>query len=103
MPLASDSFDLVVCRVAAHHFSDLPRAMSEMGRLAKPGGHVAVIDMEGRRGPGARRTSTTSLEVLHDPTHVRSYPARHWRELFAANGLEVLACEKPPPGVSPSA
>ena len=92
MPLASASFDLVVCRVAAHHFSDLPRAMSEMGRLAKPGGHVAVIDMEGDEDP-VLDAFNHGLEVLHDPTHVRSYPARHWRELFAANGLEVLACE----------
>ena len=92
IPLASASFDLVVCRVAAHHFSDLPRAMSEMARLAKPGGHVAVIDMEGDEDP-ALGALNHEIEVLHDPTHVRSHTARHWRELFVANGLGVVACE----------
>lgn len=33
------------------------------------------------------------IEVLHDPTHVRSYTAQHWRALFAANGLKVEACK----------
>ena len=92
MPLPSGSFDLVVCRVAAHHFSDLPKAMEEMTRLAKPGGHVAIIDMEGNDDPEIDALNH-EIEVLHDPTHVRSYTVGHWRELFAANGLEIEACE----------
>ncbi len=92
IPLPSDSFDLVVCRVAAHHFSDLPKAMGEMTRLAKPGGHVAIIDMEGNDDP-AIDALNHEIEVLHDPTHVRSYTVSHWRELFAVNGLEIEACE----------
>ena len=92
IPLATASFDLVVCRLAAHHFSDLPKAMSEMTRLAKPSGYVAIIDMEGDENP-AFDALNHEIEVLHDPTHVHSYTARHWRELFATNGLEVQACE----------
>ncbi len=92
IPLPSESFGLVTCRLAAHHFSDLPKAMSEMTRLAKPGGHVAVIDMEGDEEPSLDALNH-EIEVLHDPTHVRSYTARHWRELFAASGLEITACE----------
>ncbi len=92
IPLPAESFDLVVCRVAAHHFSDLPKAMAEMTRLARPGGHVAVIDMEGDADP-ALDAFNHDLEMLHDPTHVRSYTAKAWRELFAAHGLEVATCE----------
>ena len=92
IPLPSESFDLVVCRVAAHHFSDLPKAMTEMARLTRPDGHVAVIDMEGNADP-ALDALNHEIEVLHDPTHVRSYTAQHWRELFAASGLVVEACE----------
>ncbi len=92
IPLPSASFDLVVCRVAAHHFSDLPRAMAEMTRLARPGGHVAVIDMEGNETPEIDALNH-EIEVLHDPTHVRSYTVSQWRGFFAANRLEVEACE----------
>ena len=51
VPLDDEAFDLVVCRVAAHHFDDVPKALREMTRLAKVGGHVAVIDMEGDEDP----------------------------------------------------
>lgn len=92
IPLSSGSFDLVVCRVAAHHFSDLPKAMAEMTRLARPGGYVAIIDMEGDENPDIDALNH-AIEVLHDPTHVRSYTVSHWQALFAANGLDVVACE----------
>ena len=92
IPLASDSFDLVVCRVAAHHFSDLPGAMAEMARLTRPGGHVAVIDMEGDDNPDLDALNH-QIELLHDPTHVRSYTVKHWRELFTANGLDIEVCK----------
>ncbi|MGZ4958563.1 MAG: class I SAM-dependent methyltransferase [Methylomonas sp.] len=92
IPLASASFDLVVCRLAAHHFANLPKAMTEMTRLAKPGGYVAIIDLEGDQNP-ALDALNHEIEVLHDPTHVRSYTAKHWQALFAANELKVEACE----------
>ncbi|HKJ07932.1 MAG TPA: class I SAM-dependent methyltransferase [Gammaproteobacteria bacterium] len=92
VPLASASFDLVVCRLAAHHFSDVSEAMAEMARLAKPGGYVAVIDMEGDEDPAVDALNH-EIEMLHDPTHVRSYTANQWRGLFAAQGLPVEACE----------
>ncbi len=92
IPLASASFDLVVCRLAAHHFSDLPKAMNEMTRLVKPDGYIAIIDMEGNENPTLDALNH-EIEVLHDPTHVRSYTAKHWREIFAANRLEVKVCE----------
>lgn len=92
IPLLSESFDLVTCRLAAHHFADLPKAISEMTRLAKPGGHVAVIDMEGDEDP-VLNALNHEIEMLHDPTHVRSYTARHWRELFVGGGLVIEACQ----------
>lgn len=63
-----------------------------MVRLARPGGHVAVIDMEGDDDPSLDALNH-EIEVLHDPTHVRSYTAKYWRELFASNGLAIKACE----------
>lgn len=92
IPLPSETFDLVTCRIAAHHFNDLPKAMAEMTRLAKRGGHVAVIDLEGDEDP-VLDALNHEIELLHDTTHVRSYTARHWRELFDASGIETTVCE----------
>ena len=40
LALDADSFDAVICRIALHHF---PKALTEMCRVVKAGGKVAVI------------------------------------------------------------
>lgn len=89
MPLPSNSFDLVASRLAPHHFSDVECALAEMTRLTRPGGCVAVIDMEGYEDP-AVDDFNHRLEVLHDPTHVRSYRPSVWRSIFERAGLARL-------------
>lgn len=88
IPLPSSHFDLVLSRLAAHHFTDVRKAVSEMARLARPGGRVAVIDLEGSTD-SVNDEFNHRLERLHDPTHVRSYTASQWRDFFEAAGLAV--------------
>jgi ubiquinone/menaquinone biosynthesis C-methylase UbiE len=40
LALDADSFDAVICRIALHHF---PKALTDMRRVVKAGGKVAVI------------------------------------------------------------
>ncbi len=63
-----------------------------MARLAKVGGCVAVIDLEGDENPVLDELNH-EIEILHDPTHVRSYTAARWRKFFEANGLAITALE----------
>jgi SAM-dependent methyltransferase len=81
LPFADGSFDVVVTRIAAHHFDDLGRAVGEMARVSN---RVVVVE----------DTLYTSEEVeeaekLRDPTHVRSYSEEEWRDLLVDAGLEV--------------
>jgi ubiquinone/menaquinone biosynthesis C-methylase UbiE len=92
IPCPDNSFDAVVSRLAPHHFSNPAKAVMEMARLAKAGGFVAVIDLEGDEDP-ILDDLNHQIEVLHDPTHVRSYTAARWREFFAAAGLTIEALE----------
>lgn len=92
LPLADDEYDVVVSRLAPHHFTDVARAIGEMGRVARPGGLVAVIDLQGDSDPAADALNH-AIEMLHDPTHIRSYSVEEWHELLAGAGLEVLAIE----------
>lgn len=86
IPFADSSFDVVACRVAAHHFQDPAGALKEMARVSR--GLVLIADnlYLGEDGEAA--------DVLHDPTHVRNYSEDEWRELFDAAGLEVEAFER---------
>jgi len=81
LPFADGSFDVVVTRIAAHHFNDLGRAVGEIARVSN---RVVVVE----------DTLYTSEEVeeaekLRDATHVRSLSEEEWRDLLVDAGLEV--------------
>jgi ubiquinone/menaquinone biosynthesis C-methylase UbiE len=46
LPLASRSFDLVVCKAVFHHLSDplLPMVLRESARVLRPGAHLVFVD-----------------------------------------------------------
>jgi len=81
IPFADSSFEVVACRVAAHHFEDAAAALREFARVS--GGLVLVADnlYLGETGEEADR--------LRDPTHVRNYSEGEWRQMFERAGLEV--------------
>jgi len=93
IPLPDRSIDLVVCRLAAHHFIDIGRALSEFRRIVRPEGSIVIIDLHGADDPDHDGLNH-QLEVLHDPTHLRSYTVARWRELLAEANLRVESLER---------
>jgi len=81
LPFADDSFDVVACRIAAHHFADVQQAVREMARVAKH--RVVVCDNTfiSEQGEEADR--------LRDPSHVRNYSVAEWQIFFEQAGLTV--------------
>ena len=86
IPFADASFDVVACRVAAHHFADPGGALKEMARVSRSIVLLADNLFLGEAGEEADR--------LRDPTHVRNYSEQEWREMFDAAGLDVEAFER---------
>src|SRR4029079_5152147 len=82
LPFADASFDVVVCRIAAHHFPDALAAMKEMARVARD---RVVIEDNTFTGEGAEEA-----DKLRDPSHVRNYSIDEWRGFFEAAGLELM-------------
>jgi SAM-dependent methyltransferase len=81
LPFADDSFDVVACRVAAHHFEDVEKAVFEMARVSRD--KVIVVDNLFLDEP------SEEADLLRDPTHVKNYTEPEWRELFGAAGLRI--------------
>ena len=81
LPFADDSFDVVACRIAAHHFDDVRAAVRELARVSRD--RVVVEDNL------FVSEQVEEAEKLRDPTHVRCYSDVEWRDLFADAGLEV--------------
>jgi ubiquinone/menaquinone biosynthesis C-methylase UbiE len=89
LPLRSASFDVVTCRIAPHHFADVPAAVREVARLLRPGGYFLVQDILGHDDPDCA-AFILEVERRRDPTHVRAYRAVEWRSYLEAAGLEVI-------------
>lgn len=87
LPFAAETFDLVTCRIAPHHFPDVFRFVAEAGRVLRPGGLLAVADNvvpEGEAG-----AYVNAFEKLRDPSHGRCLTLAEWREAYEAAGLTV--------------
>jgi SAM-dependent methyltransferase len=86
IPFADATFDVVACRVAAHHFQNPDRALREMARVSRSLVLVSDNLYLGEAGEEADR--------LRDPTHVRNYSEEEWRRSFEEAGLDVEAFER---------
>ena len=81
LPFADGSYGVVACRVAAHHFEDVEKALSEMARVSRD--RVIVVDNL------FLDEHAEEADRVRDPSHVRNYTEREWRELFESSGLRV--------------
>lgn len=86
LPFASASFDVVTCRIAAHHFPRPDRAVAEMARVLRPDGLLLLVDNVAPADP-ALDAWINQLERVRDPGHVRALPIHEWLAHFAAAGL----------------
>jgi SAM-dependent methyltransferase len=85
VPFADGSFDVVVTRIAAHHFEDIRAGVAEMARVSN---RLVVVE-----DTLFLSEQQEAAERLRDPTHVRSYSEDEWRELLEQAGLEVEQVE----------
>lgn len=88
MAYASASFDLVTCRVCAHHFADARRAVHEMARVLRPGGQLLLVDSIAP-ADASEDTWLNCIELLRDPSHARNYGVEQWVAMLAAAGLQA--------------
>jgi SAM-dependent methyltransferase len=85
LPFADESFDLVVTRIAPHHFRDVRTAVAEMARVSR-----ALVLIEDTLFYSER---VEEAERLRDPTHIRNYTEREWCEFLDAAGLDLEAVD----------
>lgn len=74
-------FDIVASRFAAHHFSDIKKALREMCRVLKPGGKFYILDCSVADGDEPEQKMNL-IESLRDSSHQFSYSPRLWKQLL---------------------
>lgn len=92
LPFADGEFDIVTCRIAPHHFPEIRKFAREVARVLKPGGRFVLVDSVVPADPELD-AFINGVEVLRDPTHVRSYTEAEWRSFVEAAGLTVQHTE----------
>jgi SAM-dependent methyltransferase len=89
LPFGDGAFDLVTCRIAAHHFADVATAVREVRRVLRPGGSFLLQDILGH-DDGEAAAFITEVERRRDPSHVRAYRAVEWKAFLRAAGLTMM-------------
>ncbi len=90
LPFDDDSFDLVTCRLAFHHFPNPHQALAEFARVLKPGGRLGLTDnitVPDKQAAGYYN----AYEKLRDPSHHWVYPLVRLQMMVDKAGLQVQA------------
>jgi ubiquinone/menaquinone biosynthesis C-methylase UbiE len=103
LPFEDTRFDLVTCRIAPHHFPDIPAFVAEVARVLKLGGTFALVDNvtpDAETTPGfapgeldEAGTIYNSFEKIRDPSHGRAWSTLEWRDVVARSGLTITHVE----------
>ncbi|HSB68768.1 MAG TPA: methyltransferase domain-containing protein [Candidatus Methylomirabilis sp.] len=92
LPFPAETFHLVTCRRAAHHFSHIQRAVSEMHRVLRVGGRLVIDDRSVPEDDFAD-ACMNHLDRYHDASHVREYRPGEWRHVLEGCGFAVETVE----------
>jgi len=86
LPFPGASFDMAISRLSVHHWPRPESAFREIGRVVRPGGRLALVDLLAPED-GPLDTFVNAVELLRDPSHARSLRASEWLALLGAAGF----------------
>jgi ubiquinone/menaquinone biosynthesis C-methylase UbiE len=93
LPFDEATFDLIACRIAPHHFSDIDLFVRECAHVLKPGGILAIVD---NIVPVAQEAADyiNAFEKFRDPSHVRCLSAEEWADAYQQAGIQLTHAEE---------
>ena len=91
LPLADETFDVVLSECSLCTFPDKHRAVAEMARVARPGGRIAIADVTADPGslPERLRTAAAAVACVADAREEHGYV-----ELLETAGCDLVARER---------
>ena len=88
LPFSDNSFDVVTCRVALHHFTKPETAILEMHRVCRTDGRVVIMDVISSED-GVKGAYHNTMERLRDSSHVKQYSRSELEGMMKASGLKI--------------
>lgn len=99
LPFACERYDLVTCRIAAHHFTHVSLFMTEVARVLRADGRLAIVDnvVPGSSYRARKKQKdynvgryVNAFESLRDPGHNSCLSLEEWQEQFYQAGFQIL-------------
>jgi ubiquinone/menaquinone biosynthesis C-methylase UbiE len=99
LPFENSTIDLVTCRLAAHHFPDVAKFVTESARVLRDEGVLGLVD---NVGPGSLRSGrnaqvqrdagryVNAFEKLRDPSHEIYQSVESWKRHFYEAGFRLV-------------
>ena len=88
LPFTTASLDLVTCRLAPHHFQDVPKFLREVHRVLRTDGLFCLVDSV---SPESEKLVVwqNRVEALRDNSHVYGRPPSQWDAMIADVGFSI--------------
>lgn len=93
LPFPASSFEVVTCRIAAHHFAAPRQFLAEAVRVLRPGGWLLLVDNVAPEERGLAAVMN-EIERRRDPSHAEAYSVATWVGWLAEAGLELHALSR---------
>ena len=87
LPFEPQTFEIVTCRIAAHHFAKPQAFVQEAARVLVPNGLFLLVDNVAPEDAGLAETMN-HIERTRDPSHVRAHGVKTWVMWLSEAGLE---------------
>ncbi|WP_028594020.1 class I SAM-dependent methyltransferase [Paenibacillus assamensis] len=88
LPFADHSFDIITCRIAAHHFPDVHSFIQESYRVLKRNGRLLIIDNVAPESDLLDQFYNT-VEKKRDPSHNRAFKKGEWMYFLESSGFTI--------------
>jgi len=88
LPVKGDTFDLVISRLAFHHFTNPSKVLDEMRRVCKPNGTVCIVDMISSEDSDLCNLYN-HYERLRDSSHTTALKQSEFIKLFRDASLGI--------------
>ena len=89
MSYPDQTFDVVTCRIAPHHFPNVEKFVSEVSRILKPGGRFLLIDNVVPEDEEEDKFYN-EIEKRRDYSHFRALKKTEWIKMLEKSGLSIL-------------
>ncbi|OAB44945.1 class I SAM-dependent methyltransferase [Paenibacillus antarcticus] len=92
IPSDKEAFDLVISRLAFHHFTNPKKVLEEMIRVSKLSGTICIVDMISPEDNELYH-QYNHYERLRDPSHTNALKETEFIKLFENAGLDIQTIE----------